>query len=78
MAYKKTPITRLEEMHIFLRDHFNEDFKSITEAICIEIGTSVSNWYKLIKKPERFSPAHKSAIARIYRVPITFLFPKIE
>ena len=78
MAYPKTTANRLKEYHEHLRDTNSLTFNFSVDAICADLNISVTTFYRKIKNPAIFSPAEKTAIARVYQLPVHFIFPEME
>jgi hypothetical protein len=62
--------------HNSLEDPIAKTYKAEIERV---LGISQSAFYRKIKHPDRFlSIAEKQAIARVYHLKDTYLFPELE
>lgn len=72
------PANRFKEYHTYLKDNDAIEWQSTFENICTQLGISESSYYRKLANPSTLSPAEKEAIARVYQLPVHFIFPEME
>jgi hypothetical protein len=76
MNTDNAPANRWKTFHDSLEDPIAKKYKEQIERV---LGISQSAFYRKIKDPEKFlSIAEKQAIARVYRLHESYLFPELE
>jgi hypothetical protein len=75
---KKTVLNPHQEYHEYLKNHNSIDFANSIKFICEDLGISDTSYYRKIKNPASFSPADKTAIAAVYKMPVHFIFPDMK
>ena len=64
-----------KEYHDFLEDKKAAAFK---EDICKILGCHPTTFFRKLANPGQMSIAEKKAVAEVYQLPATFLFPELE
>ena len=75
---KAHPLNRFKEYHNYLKEKDSKNFNKSIEDICEKLNITTSTYYRIIKTPEKLSPAEKEAIAIVYHLPVHFIFPEME
>lgn len=74
----KTTANRVKEYHEYLRDSNTLKFNLSVDAICFDLGISATTYYRKLNNPKAFSIAEKAAIAKVYELPVHFIFPEMQ
>ncbi len=64
-----------KQYHIYLPV---EEARALKDKVCTVLGCVSSSFYRKLSFPEHLSIAEKKAIAEVYKLPTTFLFPELQ
>lgn len=69
---------RLKEYYKFFQQLDKKKHSQANWMICYELGITRNCYCRKVCNPQSFSPAEKTAIAKVYQLPLHFLFPETE
>lgn len=78
MTKHKAKNNHFSKFHEYLKQTDQVRFNESIKAICRELSIDRTTFYRRVKNPQSLSPADKRAIAEIYGMPVSFVFPETE